>query len=270
MILAILAAVISLGLLGLLIGAGLAVANRVLSVKIDPREEAVLAALPGTNCGACGFPGCAGYANAIVVHGSGINLCPVGGKQTAEAIAKIMGVEAGGFEDKTARVFCAGGKDKCPDKFSYRGIMTCQAADLVGGGSKACSYGCLGLGSCVQVCPFDAIKMGEDAIPVVDEEKCTACGHCVSACPRNLIKLIPVSKRVIIACSSLDRGPDTRNICKVGCIACRLCEKFCPVHAIVVKNNLAYMDFDKCTNQKICVQKCPPKTIRYYPEKAPR
>jgi Na+-translocating ferredoxin:NAD+ oxidoreductase RNF subunit RnfB len=257
----VLLAVLSFGALGCLMGLGLAYAGRRFAVETDPREDEVLAALPGVNCGACGFPGCAGYAHAVACSGHAVNRCPVGGSETAARLAAIMGVAAGSFERSTARVFCAGGKDKCPERFTYRGIISCQAANLVGGGNKLCTWGCLGMGSCAEACAFDAIVMGPDRLPRVDEAKCTACGRCVLACPRGLISLLPVSQRVFVACSSRDRGPDTRKICKVGCIACRLCEKNCPAQAIHVTDNLARIDVAACKQHKVCVQKCPVKTI---------
>ncbi|HAH05663.1 MAG TPA: hypothetical protein DCM05_03910 [Elusimicrobia bacterium] len=259
------AAVLSFGLLGLLLGLGLALAGRRFAVETDPREERALAALPGVNCGACGYPGCGGYAHAVACKGEETNRCPVGGAAVAASLAALMGREAAPFEKRIARLFCAGGKDKCPERFTYKGIISCNAANLVGGGHKLCSWGCLGMGSCADACPFDAIAMNEQGLPVVDEAKCTACGRCVLACPRGLFQLVPQSKRVIVACSSKDKGPETRKICKVGCIACRLCERNCPVKAIAVADNLARHDFKACEQHKVCVQKCPQKTIVVFP-----
>ncbi|MFA6317855.1 MAG: RnfABCDGE type electron transport complex subunit B [Elusimicrobiota bacterium] len=261
----ILSAVMSFGVLGLLLGAGLALAGRIFAVETDPREERALAALPGVNCGACGFPGCGGYAHAVACAGMELNRCPVGGAAVAAKLADIMGKEAAAFERRFARVFCNGGRAECPERFSYKGIISCQAANLVGGGGKLCTYGCLGMGSCADACPFDAIAMSVRGLPVVDEAKCAACGRCVLACPRGLMRLVEESKRVIVACSSRDRGPDTMKICKVGCIACRLCEKNCPVKAIAVSDNLARHDFAKCEQHQVCVQKCPKKTIVVLP-----
>jgi len=178
-----------------------------------------------------------------------------------------MGEEAVEFEPRVARVLCAGGKDECGIRYAYAGIPTCGAANLIASGAKSCTYGCLWMGDCFRACPFGAIRMGENGLPIIDEEKCVACGKCVKACPRHIIALIPKSCRVVIECSSHDRAPEVRRVCKVGCIACRACEKVCEPKAIIVEDNLARIDPEKCTNCGVCIPKCPRKTIRNMDEK---
>ncbi|MBD3272296.1 MAG: RnfABCDGE type electron transport complex subunit B [Elusimicrobia bacterium] len=254
-------AVITFGLMGLIIGILLAVANRFLQVTTDPREERVLAVLPGINCGACSYPGCAAYAAAVVQEHDRIDKCIPGGMNVAQKIGAIMGATVGPMEKRVARVLCNGGRDKSPERFRYSGISSCAAVQVTSGGNKACTYGCLGLGDCKNVCPFDAIIIREDGIAYVLEDKCTACGRCVAACPRGIISIIPKDKRVIVACSSKDPGPETKRNSKVGCIACRICVKKCPSQAITVENNLARINPDACTLAQSCIAPCPMHTI---------
>lgn len=255
-------AVLSLGLMGTVFGLALALAAKKFAIEQDPRQDTITGVLPGANCGGCGYPGCSGLAGAIVADKAPVDACPVGGPRVAAKVAAIMGVEAGAArERKVARVFCQGGHDKCGSRFAYDGLADCKAANLVGGGPKACTYGCLGLGSCVSACTFDALYMGPDGLPVVDEEECTACGMCVSACPRGIIELVPVSQRVTVLCKSLAKGVDVRKTCKVGCIGCGLCVKACPAQAITMENNLAVIDPAKCDACGKCVEKCPTKCI---------
>ncbi len=254
-------AIISLGVIGLIFGAGLALAYRKFAVEVDPMLEAVREALPGINCGACGYPGCSSLAEAIVKGEADITACTFGGAATARRLAQLLGRELVIEEKKVAKVYCQGSRDKCPEKFIYDGVMDCQAVMLVGGGNKACNYGCLGLGTCARVCPVNAITMGEDRLPIIDENRCTGCGICVRECPRQIIHLTPVSQRTYILCSSNDRGAAVRKICQVGCIGCGRCAKVCPVSAITMENFLAHIDYEKCTDCGKCVEVCPMKTI---------
>jgi len=252
--------VLVLALLGVLFGIGLAVASRKLKVESDPRIDEVEALLPGANCGGCGYPGCRGLAEAIVAGGAPGDACPV--NKDCAPIAQVMGVEANCRLPQVARVRCAGGKNETEQRFIYIGVEDCAAAHSLAGGPKSCIYGCLGLGSCAKVCPFDAIVMSDNGLPVINEEKCTGCGLCVKACPRNIITLWPVGKKVTVLCMSHDKGPQVRKICKVGCIACGICVKQCPVKAITMDDNLAVIDPQLCTNCGLCVEKCPMKTIK--------
>jgi len=253
----IITAVVCFSVTGLVLGILLAVASRYLKVIVDPREEKILGILPGINCGACSYPGCSSYASAIVIKNEELNKCIPGGMKIAEQIGGIMGQKVGKMEKRIARVFCNGGRDKSLEVFEYSGIASCSAIQITAGGNKTCTYGCLGLGDCAGVCPFDAIVMRDDRIPHIIEDKCTACGRCVAACPRGLISIIPADKRVIVACRSKDPGPETRRNCSVGCIACRICVKVCPSKATSVNENLAQIDPGTCTLAKACIPKCP-------------
>lgn len=248
--------------LGAVFGGLLAYAARRFAVPVDERAEAIAATLPGANCGACGYPGCSGLASAIAAGKAPADACPVGGAPVAAQVAAILGVKVDtSRERQVARVFCGGGP-RCQDRYLYAGIPDCRAAAAMpGGGAKACAWACLGLGSCVRACPFDAIWLGPDGLPVVDEEKCTGCGKCVAVCPHDCLRLTPASARVRVLCRNRDRGPVVRKICQVGCIACRACERVCPTGAIQVKDNCAEIDYARCDNCGACVQKCPTHTI---------
>ncbi len=253
--------ILSLGGMSLLFGAGLAYASQKFAVETDPREEEVREALPGANCGACGYPGCDGLAAAIVAGNAAVTSCPVGGSEVAKRIGMIMGMEAETTQRKIAKVLCAGDCNNAAEKYRYQGIEDCVAASMLAYGSKECSYGCLGLGTCVRACPFDAIHINEMGIAEVDRDKCTSCEKCVAACPKQLIEMIPESSEVQVMCKSEDKGKFVRKACKVGCIACRICEKACQYDAIKVENNIARIDYDKCVNCMVCAEKCPTKAI---------
>lgn len=261
-------AVIVLGVSGLVIGVVLAVMATKFKVEVDPKVPEVQSCLPGANCGACGYPGCGGLAEAIVAGTAATNSCKVGGKVTAEKVAKIMGVGATDVEKQVAVVYCQGDCEKAEMKVSYEGVTDCAALNALGG-TKACVYSCLGLGACAAACPFDALHMNEKGIPVVDRDKCTGCGICVRTCPRDIIGLADSDKTVHILCRSYDKGPVVRKNCKVGCIACQLCVKACPEKAISMdQGTLAKIDYSLCDNCQICVSKCPVKTIVSYGDAA--
>ncbi|HUU43290.1 MAG TPA: Fe-S cluster domain-containing protein [Planctomycetota bacterium] len=228
-------AVVILAVLGVLLGLGLAVASRAFHVKTDERIEAVDAALPQVNCGACGYAGCHPYAEAVVNEGVAANLCVPGGRETAQAVAGIMGVEFEETVPMRAYVHCQGGRVEAVEAFHYDGVTDCRAAALVHGGPKACKYGCLGFGTCRKVCPFGAITMNDNGLPVVDHVKCTGCGVCVRACPVHIIELLPLGTKVILGCSNRDRGAAVKKICSVGCISCMICAKVTPSGAIAME-----------------------------------
>ena len=264
-------ALICLGGLGLIFSVILAIAHTRLAVKVSEKQQRLVAALPGANCGACGFAGCEAYAEALATNDEvEANLCTVGGKETAEKIAEILGVEVKVKEETVVRLRCQGGKAETSERFTYLGIDSCAAANLVALGSKSCTFGCLGFGDCVEVCPFDAIKMGDNGLPVIDEEKCTGCGKCVAACPKNILELLPKVQKVYVACNSPKIAKEVRAACKIGCIACKICEKSCPYDAIHVVNNLARIDYEKCENCGICVHKCPTHCIVETEKKRPK
>jgi electron transport complex protein RnfB len=261
----IVAPVLSLGGLGLAFGSLLAYASKKFAVEVDERVPKVTEALPGANCGGCGYAGCGAFAVAVVEGRAPVDGCPVGGAACASAVAEIMGVTVEQSERKVARVLCHGTKDKAREKYEYYGIEDCVAASKLGGGGKSCAYGCTGLGTCVKVCQFDAIKI-ENGVAVVDAEKCTACGKCVSACPKNIIELVPESQATWVMCKSKDKGKDVKEHCDVGCIGCKICEKTCKFDAVHVIDNIAIIDYDKCVNCSQCVMKCPKKIIHGKPE----
>ena len=246
---------------GLVISVFLSIFARKFAVEVNKKEEAVLAALPGNNCGGCGFPGCSGLAAAIVKGEAEVGGCPVGGKEVADNIAAIMGVDAGSFVKRVAFVKCNGTCSVAEESYEYTGPKDCKSAAIAPGrGSKMCNYGCLGFGSCRNVCDNDAIKI-LDGVAVIDPEKCGSCGKCVNACPMGIIELVPYDANVRVACSSMDKGPVTMKACKTGCVGCGICVKTCEFDAIKVENNVAHIDYDKCTRCGACAQKCPKKII---------
>ncbi len=256
----IIAAVI-VGGVGLFIGLFLGFAGKAFAVEVDPREEAISGVLPGNNCGGCGYAGCSGLAAAIVAGEAEVGTCPVGGAAVAAQIAEIMGVEAGEQVRMTAFVKCGGTCDKAKTDYKYNGVEDCTIVGFMqNGGPKSCNYGCLGYGSCVKACPFDAIHV-ENGVAVVDKEACKACGKCVAACPKHLIELVPYEQKHLVQCSSQDKGKDVMKACSVGCIGCMMCKKVCPNDAITVENNIAHIDPEKCTNCGLCAEKCPKKII---------
>lgn len=253
--------IITLGVLGLIFGIGLAFASKKFEVHVDPRLEKIHGLLPGANCGACGGAGCFGFAEAVLSGKIPLEQCRVTDDLTKEKIAKIVGRELK-KEAKTCAVLHCNGGNKARDKFSYLGIKDCVAANLLMGGHKECPYCCLGFGTCVNACPFGALKMSAEGLPVVNSKKCKACKKCVLACPRKIFSLIPADKNVYAACSSREPGKDTKSACPVGCIACKLCEKACKFDAIHVIDNLAVIDYNKCTSCEECAKACPVKCIK--------
>lgn len=260
-IVGILTATAVVGIVGIFVGLFLGVAGIRFKVKVDEKQEAVLAALPGNNCGGCGYAGCSGLAGAIAKGEAAVNACPVGGESVGKAIAAIMGVEAGSSVRLTAFVACQGDCDKTRQDYEYCGAKDCRMMGFVpGGGPKSCNSGCLGFGTCVEVCPFDAIHV-VNGVAVVDREACKACGKCVEACPRHLISLIPYDARLAVACSSTDKGPVTMKACETGCIGCMLCTRVCQSQAVTVADFHATIDQEKCTGCGACAEKCPKKAI---------
>jgi len=254
-----------LAALGVAFGVALAIVAAKFVVKIDPKVEKVRETLPGANCGACGFAGCMGYAEAVVGNPDvAVNMCAPGKSPVAEKIAEITGKKAEKVDPKIARVFCQGGTPLSQRKFIYTGVQDCTAAVLAAGGDKSCEFGCLGFGTCMRACPFGAITMSKDNLPIISPEKCTACGKCVAACPKQVIELAAFSKAVVISCHSKDKGVDVKKKCQVGCIACGICVRTCPVDAIKIADNLARIDPSECIVCGLCVKKCPTSAIHDY------
>lgn len=243
--------------LGLVFGLILAIASKVFAVEVDERAAQINEALPGANCGGCGYPGCAELAKAIAQGKAPITACAAGGSASASKIAEIMGQK---ITEKPVRmraqVMCSGTGSLAKRKYIYAGALDCIAAAKLGGGDRVCPNGCTGLGTCVRSCKFDAISI-VDGVAVVDYKKCEGCGACVNACPKNIIKLIPFDSAHWVGCMSVDKGALTRKYCDAGCIACRLCEKACPENAITVTDFKASIDYTKCIDCGACVEKCP-------------
>lgn len=248
--------------LGTVFGIGIAFAAKKFAVQIDPRVEKVKDYLAHAHCGACGYAGCEQYAEAVVKNPDvAPNLCTPSGSKNQEMVALITGKKAEIREPQFARIMCQGSGSKSRKKFIYEGVIDCRAAVLAGGGDKACAYGCLGYGTCTRVCPFDALHMGDDGLPIVDIKKCTGCRKCEQACPKKVIEVLPGSKMVLVSCHSRDKGGDTKKNCDPGCIACGICVKVCPFDAPSVQNNFSRIDINKCKVCGLCVTKCPTKAI---------
>jgi electron transport complex protein RnfB len=247
--------------IGVGFGALLAVAARFLRVERDSRIDAVTALLAGANCGGCGYPGCSGYAAALVAGKAGLELCSVCPEKERVEIARLLGIAAATVDKKVARILCGGDNAKSDDLYRYAGAGDCNAAAVLFTGARGCPSGCLGLGSCVRICPFDAMSMDAVGRVVVDREKCTGCGKCVAICPRNVIRLVLPAETWYVACSSKDRGPVVRKYCKVGCTACMLCARRGPEGMFVVEENLARVVADVRKDAGDAAEKCPTHCI---------
>ena len=259
----VLVSVLVVGGAGLIIGLLLGLAGKKFAVEVDERETLVREALPGNNCGGCGYPGCDGAAAAVVKGEAPVTVCPVGGAACAKAMGEIMGQEVGETVRMTAFTKCGGDCEKAKTNYDYTGVEDCAMVPFVpGGGAKKCSYGCLGYGSCVKACAFDAIRI-VNGVAVVDKEACKACGACVRTCPKHLIELVPYAGADYhVVCNSSDKGKLVMDACEIGCIGCKKCEKNCPSEAIKVENGVAHIDYEKCTNCGTCMEVCPRGTIQ--------
>lgn len=254
------------GGLGLLFGILLSIASKVFAVVIDPKIGAVLDALPGANCGACGFPGCEGLAGAIAEGKAPVNACPIGGQDVADNVADIMGLQGANVARNVAAVLCQGDNDRANIKYHYEGINDCRVQTRLSDGCKSCTYGCLGCGTCYDVCPFDAIDM-VNGLAVINKDKCTACMKCIDICPKKIIELVPYDNQYVVKCKSEDPGKVVRKNCSIGCIGCKICVKNCPTDAFTFENSLAKIDYEKCINCGICETKCPTKCITIHENK---
>ena len=258
----ILFAVLFMAVLGAVLGAVLALASKKLAVQEDPRIDEVEEMLPHANCGACGFPGCRPFAEAVVKGDAPPSKCSVNTQEGTAAIATYLGVDAGSQEKRVARLACQGGNHVARFKAAYAGEPSCRAAVAAGGGGKACAWGCLGFADCMKACTFDAIHMDEHDLPVVDVEKCVACNDCVIACPLDLFSLQPVSHKLWVACKSLAEGEAALAECEVACTACARCALDAPSGLITMKNNLPVVDYSKNhLASPLAIERCPTGAI---------
>ena len=235
----------------------LTLAAKFFAVEVDERAVKIRDCLPGANCGACGFSGCDAYAQALA---DGVtdktNLCIPGGDSAAQGIAQVLGVEAEDVVEMVAYVACNGTCDVVGKKFDYDGQQTCRTANMTYSGDRICNFACLGYGDCARVCPEHAITV-ENGVARVNPQACIGCGICTRECPNGIIHLIPDVTRVVVECSNHDKGAITRKACSNGCIGCMKCQKTCPDGAITVIDNLATIDYSKCTGCGACVEVCP-------------
>ncbi|MFQ5746611.1 MAG: RnfABCDGE type electron transport complex subunit B [Gemmatimonadota bacterium] len=260
----ILGAAAILGGLGFTFGTLIAIANRKLYVWEDPRIDALSDILPGVNCGACGFAGCRAFAEATIGGEAVPAGCTVIGEPEREEVADLLGVDVGEAVVRTARLLCAGGSDVAPFRADYRGIESCAAAVAVSGGGKACAWGCVGLADCAVACTFDAIRMSDTDLPLVDPDRCTACGDCVDACPLDLFVLLPRDAPLIVQCRSLLEGEDATDVCAVACNACGRCAMDAAPGLIEMRDGLAVVDYDQIAlADPGAVARCPTGAIRW-------
>jgi Na+-translocating ferredoxin:NAD+ oxidoreductase RNF subunit RnfB len=248
--------------LGLLLAASLALANKRLAVLEDPRIDQVEELLPHANCGACGTAGCRQFAEKLVQGKVDPGQCTVNSREMNQVIAKFLGVELGKHEKRVARLACAGGTHVARTRARYSGLSSCRAAALVSGGGKGCTWGCLGFGDCEQVCEFDAIRMNQYGLPVVDVGACTACGDCVEICPKQLFSIHPVSHRLWVACKNQDLGDEAEAACEVVCTACGRCAQDAPEGLVKIERNLAVVDYGKnALASQVAIERCPTGAI---------
>jgi len=258
----ILIAVISLSAIGLMCSALITVASKVMYVKTDERVEKLIECLPGANCGACGFSGCEGYANALVKGDAASNLCPPGGEDAYKQINTVLGTDADeGMAKKTAIVHCLGDPETMSNKMEYVGMKTCLAAKQLYGGQGACTFGCIGFGDCIGVCPRDAICI-ENNLARIDPRKCSGCAVCIKVCPTGVISVEPGPVQVAVLCKNTEKGAMLKDKCSKGCIGCMKCVKECPTEAITVNEFLAFIDYTKCNGCRKCVEVCIKKCIK--------
>lgn len=248
-----------LGGLALVFAVMLTVASRRLAVTEDPLVARIEALLPGTNCGACGFAGCRTAAEKLALREADAAACVAGGEETAAEIAAVLGVEPGAMERRVAVVHCQGGTGRCGERFTYLGVESCLAGHLTAGGPKKCAWGCLGLGDCARACPFDALAIGPDRLPVVDESACVGCGRCVAACPRKIITLLSREHHVYLGCVSRGRGRAVKAACTVGCIACGICAKQSAEGAVAMEDNLPRLNYGAGDDFSRAAGRCPMK-----------
>ena len=261
-------AVGALGGLTILLATALVLANKKLYVYEDPRIDVVEDMLPHANCGACGFPGCRPFAEALTEGKALPGKCTVSSEDDRAAIARFLGVDVGAEERLVARLACAGGDNVSRNHARYHGEQSCRAAARVAGGGKGCFWGCLGLGDCDRACDFDAIHMNSQNLPVVDEDTCTACGDCVEVCPKDLFSLHKLSHRLWVACSSQEAGDEILEDCEVACTACGRCEMDAPPGLITMKKNLPVVNYGRPQRTRAPIERCPTGAIVWLDEES--
>ena len=258
----VLSAIVVLAAIGAVCALILVIASKYMAVPVDERFPAIRECLPGANCGACGYAGCDGYAQALVDGTeTRTNLCVPGASTAAAGIAAQLGVEAAEVEQKVAYVKCNGSCTVTKQKYEYAGIQDCAAAAILFSGEWACPSSCMGCGDCAKVCPNNAIKV-VDGVARIAPRLCVGCGLCAAQCPKHIIALRSVKDATVVRCSNTEKGAKTRAACEKGCIGCKKCEKACPTGAITVVNNLATIDYEKCVGCKACSEECPVGVIQ--------
>lgn len=254
--------ILFMGILGLLLSSMLAFANKKLWVFEDPRIDEIESMLPATNCGACGNAGCRPFAEALISGEVKPAQCTVSSPEMISEIADYLGVDIGDVAKRVARLACAGGSHVARNRARYKGLESCRAASVVSGGPKSCTWGCIGLADCAEVCDFDAITMDIHGLPVVDAEKCTACEDCVEICPKGLFSIQPADRRLWVACKNLEHGDMAEMECEVACTACERCAKDSPEGLITIQNNLAVVDYSKNSlASPVATERCPTGAI---------
>lgn len=263
----ILIAFLVVGVIGLAAGLLIAVMSRFFGVEENQTVKALRECLPGVNCGACGYKGCDDYAAALAEGTAKPNLCVPGAESTAEALGAVLGVEVEPPKDVVAFVHCNGNCEATTKKAEYDGVSSCKAAAMLYGGPDACRYGCMGLGDCAVACPAGAICL-KDGIAHVDTSRCLGCGLCETICPKKLISMVPQETEAVVMCNNKDKGADARKACKNACIGCMKCVKTCPSEAITVTNNLAKIEYAKCTGCGLCAANCPTGCLKtvFFPD----
>lgn len=253
--------ILTVGVMAALFAFCLSFLGEKLGVDRDARIDEIERNLAGANCGGCGYPGCSAFAEALFKGEAKVDQCNPTGAVNKSNIARILGMSEEKSKETVAVVHCIGG-NKCRNKFSYQGYGDCESAHLLAGGNKACEVGCMGFGSCEEVCKYDAVTVDKDnGFAVVDPRKCISCGACLVQCPKKVIGRIPKDAKVYVACSNTHRGKEVTSVCERGCIGCGLCQRNCPTGAIALDNNLAVIDYDKCSGCGKCAEVCPRKCI---------
>jgi electron transport complex protein RnfB len=253
-------AIAVLGALGLAMAAMLVWASKAFYVPTDPLVDALMELMPGANCGACGYPGCADFAEHVVAGDVTPDGCTSCDAETFELIGELLGMDISAAEPMYPITLCQGGTN-CKDRYDYIGADTCRAAILLAGTKKACSYGCIGLGDCVRACMFDAIEIADNGLPRIKKYNCKGCGACVIACPQDVLLVTKEHGPVYVVCSSHDKGKYVKEVCEFGCIGCGICKKNCPEGAIKLVKAVAVIDQEKCTQCGTCIDVCPRNAI---------